>query len=313
MKSLLIGFILFGCLILVAVEQQVVGQDDEKVVAVKVETLIDEIDAGSGGVAVDSDGNVYSADFGSRLNGQGSVGGDKVYKITPEGKATIFCKGIRGASGNAFDSNGNLFQSNIAGNRISKVTPEGKVSIFCREGVTNPVGIAIDAEDNLYVCNCGSGSIQKITKDGKSSLFVKSHLLKCPNGIVFDGEGNLYAANFYNGDVIKMTPDGTVSKLATIPGNNNGHLTFYKNKLFVIARSAHQIYQVTLDGEISVFAGSGKRGKDDGAPQEATFSLPNDIGVSPDGKYMYVNEVAPITGSGNILAPTRVRRIVLEE
>ena len=103
------------------------------------------------------------------------------------------------------------------------------------------------------------------------------------------------------------------SKLATVPGNNNGHLTFHEGNLYVVGRSAHKIYKVTLDGKVSVFAGAGIRGKDDGAPDKTRFSLPNDIAVSPDGKFMYVNEVGPISGNSKILGPTRVRRIVLKD
>ena len=177
----------------------------------------------------------------------------------------------------------------------------------------NPVGIIINGSGTLFVGNCGSNSIQKITRDGVSTEFAKSPLLKCPNGITMDEDGNLYIANFYNGDVIKITPGGEASRLATIPGNNNGHLTYLQGQLIVVARSAHQLYRVTLDGEVTLLAGSGKRGKDDGSPLDATFSLPNDIVASPDGKLLYINEVAPIEGSPMILAPTRVRRIVLAD
>ncbi len=59
---------------------------------------------------------------------------------------------------------------------------------------------------------------------------------------------------------------------------------------------------------MTLFAGSGQRGKDDGDPLKATFSLPNDIAVSPDGKFMYLNAVAPITGS-----PQNRHRLVFVE
>ncbi len=81
----------------------------------------------------------------------------------------------------------------------------------------------------------------------------------------------------------------------------------------MVGRSANQIFRISLDGDVELFAGSGKRGKGDGDPLQATFSLPNDIAVSPDGKFMYVNEVGPVTGSPQILAPTRVRRIVISK
>ncbi len=282
-----------------------------EIVATKVETLIDDLDSGTGGLAIDKDGNIYSADFGWRLDGRGK-GGDKVFRISAEGESKLFCRRMRGASGNCFDADGNLFQSSIGGNFISKIDKEGNVSVFAR-GLKNPVGVVSDKDGNLFVCNCGGGSIQKITKDGQSEVWVQDKRLKCPNGIVQDQDGNFYVANFSNGDVIKITPEKKVSKLATIPGKNNGHLCFHEGSLYVVARAACQIYKVDLDGKATVFAGSGKRGKGDGLPKDATFSLPNDIGVSPDGTKMYVNETSPTSGDHRILGPTRIRIIHLKK
>ena len=304
--------------VLICMDSAVVNADGTKqetefeVHAVSVATFADNIQGGTGGLAIDAQGTVYSADFGSKL-GFGGTGGDKVFKIDQNGNVSTFCKEMKGASGNAFDSQGNLFQSCIRGNFVTKVTPQGGVSVFSKEGLRNPVGIAIDKENNLFVNNCGSMSIQKITPDGKSSMFVRDPLLKCPNGITLADDGNFYVANFYNGDVLKVTPEGKVSKLVTLPGNNNGHLTCHRGVLYVVARSANQVYRVTYDGKSSVFAGSGKRGKTDGKPMEASFSLPNDIGVSPDGRFMYVNETSPISGDPQILTPTRIRRIELSQ
>ena len=75
-----------------------------------------------------------------------------------------------------------------------------------------------------------------------------------------------------------------------------------------MARGAHQIFRVTLEGEVELFAGTGERGRDDGPALEATFSFPNDIDVAPDGT-LYVNEIASTTGSAQSLAPMIVRRI----
>ncbi len=279
--------------------------------AVSVETLTDGIDGGTGGLAIDSAGNLFSADFGWRLDGKGK-GGDQVFKVTPDGQVSLFCRQMRGASGNAFDADGNLLQSSVGGNFISKVTPSGEISVVTREGIKNPVGVVVDNDGNIFVCNCGSASIQKVSPDGNSALFCQSELLKCPNGIVIADDGNFYVANFSNGDVIKIDVKGNASKLATLPGNNNGHLTFHQGYLYVVARTANQIYRVTLDGEATLFVGNGMRGMTDGKPLECSLSLPNDIGVSPDGNFMYVNETSPVDGDPRVLGPTRIRRILLE-
>lgn len=317
MYSLLVRLVFVCCFMicvpgtaLFAMPQEGDAPATPQVVAVAVETLADDIDGGTGGLAIDPDGNLYTADFGWRLGGRGK-GGDKVFKVDPKGNVSLFCREMRGASGNARDQAGNLYQSSIGGNFISRVSPEGKVEVFVRTGLRNPVGITIDSDGNLFVCSCGGNSIQKITPEGVVSDFCKSKLLNCPNGITMAPDGNFYVANFSNGDVIRIDAEGQASRLATLPGKNNGHLTCHAGQLFVVARKANQIYRVTLDGKATAFVGSGERGKADGAPLEATLSLPNDIVVSQDGRYMYVNETSPIHGDHRILGPTRIRRIEL--
>ncbi|MEM7457669.1 MAG: hypothetical protein AAF456_25290, partial [Planctomycetota bacterium] len=280
--------------------------------AIEVETLADDIDAGTGGLEVDSEGFVYHSDFGWNLSGPGK-GGDKVFKISPTGQVSILTTEMNGASGNVIDAEGNFYQSCIRGNYVARITPDGEVSAFVSEGLAAPVGLILDDQSNLYVCNCGSGSIQKVSPDGTSTVFCQSDLLKCPNGITRDEQGNFYVANFYNGDVVRIDPEGKPEKLATLPGNNNGHLTYFRGYLYVIARAANQIYRVSLDGEIELFAGSGDRGQADGTPADSTFSLPNDIAITADGRYMYVNEVGPVAGDHRILGPSRIRRIELAQ
>ncbi|MEO1050968.1 MAG: hypothetical protein AAFX87_10080 [Bacteroidota bacterium] len=274
-----------------------------------VRTLTSQISAGSGGMDVDSDGNIYMADFGANLNG----GGNRVYQINPEGDVSIFATGLNGASGNDFDSDGNLFQSSITGGFISKITPTGQVSIFASDGIVGPVGVTVAGNGDMYVANCGNNTIQKVTKDGVSSTFSTGAIFNCPNGIDMDNSGNLYVANFSDGNVIKVTPNGVPSVFANIPGGNNGHLLFRGNELFVIARSAHRIYKVDMNSNVSLFAGTGNRGLSNGGLDQATFSLPNDLAFNPDGTKMYINDVATTTSAGNIISPVVIRVIEIVE
>jgi sugar lactone lactonase YvrE len=281
-------------------------------IADRVDTLVDGLDGGTGGVSVDNEGNIFVADFGALLSDPSTMG-PHVFLVTAAGEASIFATGLEGASGNGIDSAGNLFQSNIRGNKISKITLDGTVTLFTDEGVNAPVGIEIDADDTLWVANCGTGSIQKVTSDGVSTRFVEHELLQCPNGITIDDAHNLYVANFNNGDVVKVTPDAEVSVLATLPGGNNGHLVHHEGALYVVDRGGHQVYRVDLDGEIELVAGSGTRGSTDGDAATAELSFPNDLGFSPDGSILYVNEISATTGEHTELAPMRVRRIFMHE
>jgi len=275
---------------------------------VMVSTLTTELNA-SGGVAVDTAGFVYVADFGIFLN---MANGTNVYRVSPhDGTFTVYASGLQGASGNDFDSKGNLFQSNIAAGKISKINQQGVVTDFASANIQAPVGIAVGSGDTVFVANCGNNTIAKITPGGLSTVFVSSNLLNCPNGLTLDDQGNLYTSNFSNGWVVKITSEGTVSNFAFIPGNNNGHLTFANGKLYVVARCNNQIYEVELDGTRNLLAGSGTPGNEDGPALQATFFLPNGIRASLTGDTLYVNDdTATNSGcSSSALNPVVVRMI----
>ncbi len=280
---------------------------DEK----EVETLVDDLYGGTGGVSVDAEGNIYSSDFGPFL---GQINPDfkvvsKVFKITPDGQVSVYMDSLLGASGSEFDADGNFYQSNIRGSSVTKRTKLGEISDFVKDSLVAPVGLAFDLNGDLIVCNCGNSTLRKITKTGENIRFSEGDIFKCPNGITKDEGGNFYTANFYNGDVIKIEPDGTPSVFATIPGNNNGHLVYRSGYLYVVGRAANQIYKVSMTGDLELFAGTGTRGRKNGSRLEATFSLPNDLDFSPDGKFLYVNEASDSLGSSRILIPTAIRRI----
>ena len=285
------------------------AESNSKLVAGEVSTVLDDIDAGTGGINVDADGNIYTADFGSRLNGQGTRG-TRVYKVTPDGDSELFCNDVFGGSGNTFDGDGNLFQSSIRGGFVSKISPEGEATVFAR-GFKSPVGVVFNSKQDLFVCNCGNNTISRVNSKGEPSVFCDSSLLNCPNGITVGPDDTLYVCNFSNGDVVRIDTKGNATRLATLPGANNGHLVYHKGYLYVLARKDCRVYRVDLAGRFEPFVGSGLRGKGDGEPLESSLSLPNSLIISHDEKWMYINETSPTSGDHIILSPTRIRRVEL--
>lgn len=269
-----------------------------------VRTITGVIEAGSGGMDMDVDGNVYMGDFGATLD----AGGMNVYKVTREGEVSVFSNAMNGASGNDFDKDGNLYQSSTAG-FMSKITPDGVASTFANGFTGGLIGVSVQDDGRLYTCNCGGNLINEVSPEGVVSTYVASSLFNCPNGIDVDSEGNLYIANFGNGDVVKVTPAKEVSVFATISGGNNGHLLIHGDFIYVVARRGNAIYRVDFEGKVSKFAGSGARGTANGSLSQATFSLPNDIAISADGKKMYVNDVAGSNPDERIISPVVIREI----
>ena len=273
-------------------------------IAQTVITLTEPFSA-SGGLSVDRSGVVYVANYGDSLKrGDGA----NIFKVDFNGKVTVFASGLVGASGNEFDSKGNLYQSNITGNKISKITPDGTVSLFTAAIIKNPVGVTVDNLDNIYNTNCKKqAEIIKTTPAGVSTIFASDSLLSCPNGLTIDSDGNLYTANFNNGRVIKITQAGVVSVLATVPGENNGHLIFGNGRLYVVARGANQIYEVSLTGDVKLLAGTGAKGNSDGDALQSTWYIPNGIGINSSGTKLYISD--KVAGTGTELNPTVVRMI----
>ena len=286
--------------------------------AQEVSTLVPSISA-SGGLSVGPDGNIYVADFGDFLSG---ANGTTVFRITPEGNVSQFATGFQGASGNTFDANGNLIQANIAGNRIDSVSPGGVVTTIASTGLNSPVGVAIDSSGTIFVANCGGNSISSI-QNGAGTTFAIGAPLSCPNGLTIDSDDNLYTANFNNGNIVRISPAGQMNVLATTPGSTfrpsggNGHITFANNRLYVVSNASAQVFELTLDGTLTVLAGDGSRGHNNGPAAQASFSSPNGIDLSADGQTIYLNEALSTQGTTlNFqtfpLNPSLVRVIQLE-
>lgn len=262
----------------------------------------------SGGITRAPDGSLYVADFGNHLQ-NGPFGDNRVYKIGLDGSVTEFVRGQVGASGNAVDAEGNLYQSNIGNGTIRKITPDGTVTTFST-GHRSPVGIAITTDGNIYVANCGEAAIRQVRADGTWLIFASSPLLRCPNGLTAAPDGTLYTCNFSDGHVLRIATDGTVSVLATLPSGNNGHLTYANDRLYVVDRGGHRIYEVSLTGEVKLLAGTGERGKADGPALESSWSIPNGIAASVTGDTLFINDAVPVTGNPlGVLNPVVVRMI----
>ena len=233
-----------------------------------------------GGVSVDAVGNLYVADFG-----------DIVWKIPPEGQPQVFAQGFYGSSGNAVDHQGNLFQSSYYGDYITKIDRTGHTTLFTSSGLRGPVGIAIDrTTGDLYVANCKGNNIARIGSDGVASTFAQSDLFKCPNGIAFDAAGLLYVVDNWDNHMLKIDRSGNVSVFATVSAKGMGHLCFKKDRFYVAAYGAHEIYEVKLDGTVRRILGNGQRGVVNGSGDSVRVSYPNGMACDPWTSRLYINE-----------------------
>lgn len=153
------------------------------------------------GLALDSAGNVYVADFGNQ----------RVRRISPEGIITTVAGTGRKASSPdgdlptetsllsprnvAVDAAGNLYIAEFEGHRVRKLTPDGKIAIIAGTGVAGWSG------------------------DGSSAPAAQ---VNYPAGMAFDRAGALYFADSGNHVVRRLYADGTIGTVGTVLGSNRG-------------------------------------------------------------------------------------------
>ncbi|MDC8005401.1 T9SS type A sorting domain-containing protein [Aureisphaera galaxeae] len=285
---------------------------------VTVSTVTPEM-KGSGGLSFDSDGNLIIADFGDFLSVSDPDGQpNDIWSMDTDFNLSLYSTGFVGASGNDFDSNGVLFQSDIGASAIYKIV-NGVRTFVTSTGIVNPVGIAFDSNDNFFVCNCGNNTIRKVTPAGVSTLFASGAIFQCPNGITVDEDDNLYVSNFSNGNIIKITPTGETTLINVTPGGStsgpsNGHLEYYEptRTLFIASHGSNTIYYLRLDdsSQLHWLAGSGVRGNDDGDAAVASFSRPNGVAITQTGDSIYINSAIPLTNVPNGPLNPQVIRLI---
>ncbi len=149
---------------------------------------------------------------------------------------------------------------------------------------------------------------------GANDGHVNSATFSYPSGVAFDSSGNLYVTD-YGGHRIRKIQGGFVSTIAGSGSagyaNGIGNAALFNapfgiaynpvdNSLVVTELSGQRIRRVTLDGRVSLIAGTGTPGDANGSGNVAQFRQPSGVAVGNDGT-IYVSEAL-----GH-----RIRKIVL--
>ena len=98
---------------------------------------------------------------------------------------STFASGLNEPSGLAFNSAGDLFETDLGSGNIYEFTPGGTRSTFA-SGLSNPNGLAFNSAGNLFEADFASGNIYEFTPDGVQSTFASG--LPDPAGLAFQGE-----------------------------------------------------------------------------------------------------------------------------
>lgn len=158
-----------------------------------------------GGLAVDSAGNLYVADFGNHT----------IRRIAPNGMVTT-----------------------VAGRPQSSGGADGPGS---SARFNRPSGVAVDSAGTLYVADEGNHTIRRIAGNGNVSTFAgftgtsgdidgvgTSARFYFPIDVAVDGGGNLYVADYGNNTIRKITSNRVVK--------NAGWISWYSGQYRRIRR-----------------------------------------------------------------------------
>lgn len=249
-----------------------------------VGTVVGGLDAGTGGLAVDADGNLYHADFGYPDHV-----GNTIFKVSADGEVSEFATSelFTSLTGNTFGPDGVLYQSSFGSNNVLTVDADGTVELLTDE-VRGPTGIVVTDEGRVFVDSCRRNQVFEVFPDGTAEVIAGGVGMNCPNGLTVDDEGNLYVVNFSSGFMQRITPAGGIEAIYRFP-SGNAHVVHVDGYLYVTARTDHRVYRYEIaTGEVVTVVGTGEEGFDDGPGDEATIARPNAIAIGPDGA-LYIN------------------------
>jgi sugar lactone lactonase YvrE len=149
------------------------------------------------GLAVDSQGNLYAANFGVSAGVSNNVA-----KFDPAGTFVgAISNNVNRPFGVLVDAADNLYVGNWFTNNISKFDSSGtfQTALGDSNNINGPMGLGKDSGDNLFVANLNAPLGSNVTKFDPAGLFSgyigDSANLTNPAALAIDSAGNLYVSS----------------------------------------------------------------------------------------------------------------------
>jgi streptogramin lyase len=239
------------------------------------------------GVAVDSRGNVYVADFNNH----------RIQKFDSNGRYLMQWGGsgsdsgqFNGSQGVAVDSSGNVYVADRSNHRIQKFDSNGRYLIQWsgNDSLYYPTGVAVDSSGNVYVADMEYHRIQKFDSDGGYLMRwggngSGSGQFSQPHDVAVDSSGNVYVVDYGNHRIQKFSSNGGYLTQWGSLGSGNRQ---FQSPIGVAVDSSGSVYVAdTLNHRIQKFDSDGgyltqwgSKGSGNGQ-----FSMPMNVAVDSSG------------------------------
>lgn len=138
------------------------------------------------GPAADGRGNLYFSD----------IPANRIYKVEPDGKLSVFMEESGKANGLMFDARGMLYICQGGQGRVVRMDPATKkIDVLATEcagqGLGSPNDLVLDRAGGIYFTDPGRGEIYYRSDEGKVTKFADG--IKRPNGVILSpDEKTLY-------------------------------------------------------------------------------------------------------------------------
>lgn len=260
---------------------------------IQVRTLVKDFPA-NGAVTVDGNGNLFVNEYGTATSDI-SGSGNRIFKVDSNGEYTVFLDNVKGPVGGAFHKNGAFYFHNNSSYTQSELMcyKDGKL-----EKIAEIPGFAADLliEDStgdIIITNYTKPTLYKIDSMGKLKELITDERLKGCTGIAKGADQTIFISNFSTGKIYKINDDKIV-EFASVPieypGYVVGYIAYFDDTLYASGYGASRIYSVSMNGEVSVFAGSGKREDVDGDDKNSGFFVPNGIEIDKKKRRLYISQ-----------------------
>lgn len=204
-----------------------------------------EVSGNPHGIAVDLNGNVYVADKSSR----------KVHKFDSDGTLIISWEVSGSPHGIAVDLNGNVYVPYLMENQVHKFDSSGNHML--QWWSFSPFSVAVDSSGYVYVTQLWGHQIQKWDSEGNFYISWGDEgsgngQFKEPRGVAVDSYGNVYVGDSGNDRVQKFDSSGNFITQWGSEGTGDGQFQF-PNGLAITAGN-HVYVADTANNRIQAFA-----------------------------------------------------------